>query len=367
MRIVVKVGTSTLTFENGQLNLEIMEKLVRQISNLMNKGDQVILVTSGAIGAGMGKLKITEKPRTIPEKQSLAAIGQGLLIEIYEKFFNEYGKTTAQILLTKDDFSERTRYLNISYTLSYLLKLGVVPIINENDTVTVDEIKIGDNDSLAALVAGLIEADMLIILSDIDGLYDKNPSVFKDARIIEEVPEFSDDLFEIAGGAGTKRGTGGMYTKIQAAKICWNSGVKMVIANGIRDNILNKIVNGEKIGTTFLPMKNPISSRKIWIAFNARVEGNIFIDDGATNAILKNGKSLLPGGILKSHGEYYVGDCVALINPHGKEIARGLINYSSKDVEKIKGCKTKEIENILGFKYYDEVIHRDNLVITNYN
>lgn len=365
MKIVVKVGTSTLTFENGQLNLEIMEKLVRQISNLLNRGEQVILVTSGAIGAGMGKLKITEKPRTIPEKQSLAAIGQGLLIEIYEKFFNEYGKTTAQILLTKDDFSERVRYLNISYTLSYLLKFGVVPIINENDTVTVDEIKIGDNDSLAALVAGLIEADMLIILSDIDGLYDKNPAIYKDARIIEEIEDFSDDLFEIAGGAGTKRGTGGMYTKIQAAKICWNSGVKMIIANGKNDNILNRIVSGEKIGTTFLPMKNPISSRKIWIAFNARVEGNIFIDDGAANAILKNGKSLLPGGILKSEGEYFVGDCVALINTCGKEIARGLINYSSKDVEKIKGCKTKDIENILGYKCYDEVIHRDNLVITN--
>ncbi|MGB9679454.1 MAG: glutamate 5-kinase [Thermoanaerobacteraceae bacterium] len=363
MRIVIKVGTSTLTYENGKLNLEIMEKLVRQIANLSNKGDQVILVTSGAIGAGMGKLNIKEKPKTIPEKQSLAAIGQGLLIEIYEKFFNEYGKTTAQILLTRDDFSERSRYLNISNALYNLFKLGVIPIINENDTVTVDEIKIGDNDSLGALVASLVEADLLVILTDIDGLYNKNPKQYHDAKIINEISEFSDDLFDIAGGAGTKRGTGGMFTKMQAAKICWNSGVKMVIANGKTDNILNKITKGEKVGTTFLPMKNPINSRKIWIAFNARINGLLFVDEGAVKAITKNGKSLLPGGIIKSEGDYNIGDCVALFDEENREFARGLINYSSKDIEKIKGSKTHDIEKILGFKYYDEVIHRDNLVI----
>jgi len=363
MRIVVKVGTSTLTYENGKLNLEIMEKLVRQIANLLNRGENVILVTSGAIGAGMGKLNLKEKPKTIPEKQSLAAIGQGLLIEIYEKFFNEYGKITAQVLLTKEDFSDRRRYLNVSYTLSNLLKWGVVPIINENDTVTVDEIKIGDNDTLAALLASLVEADILIILTDIDGLYDKDPRIYKEAKIIEVVEEFSDELFKIAGSAGTKRGTGGMYTKIQAAKICWNSGVKMIIANGKIDNVLNQIANGEKIGTTFLPMKKPISSRKVWIAFNAKVSGRLFIDEGAAKAIIKHGKSLLPSGVVKTEGDYDVGDCVAVVDHQEKEIARGLINYSSEEVEKIKGCKTHEIEKILGYKYYDEVIHRDNLVI----
>ncbi|MDI6604182.1 MAG: glutamate 5-kinase [Thermoanaerobacteraceae bacterium] len=363
MKIVVKVGTSTLTYENGQLNLEIMEKLSRQISNLQNRGDKVILVTSGAIGAGMGKLKITKKPKTIPEKQSLAAIGQGLLIELYEKFFNEYGKVTAQLLLTKDDFSTKERYLNISYTLSNLLNFGVVPIINENDTVTVDEIKIGDNDTLSALVAELIEADLLIILTDIDGLYDKNPAIHDDAVLIEEVKEFSDSLFDIAGVAGTERGTGGMYTKIQAAKICWNSGIKMIIANGKEENVLNKIANGEKIGTSFIPMSNPISSRKRWIAFNARTEGYIFINVAAANAILKERKTLLPSGITNIEGEFSTGDCVGIIDSSGKEIARGLINYSSSELNKIKGLKTKEIETVLGYKSYDEIIHKDNLVI----
>lgn len=363
MRIVVKVGTSTLTHENGKLNLEIMEKLVRQIANLSNKGEEVILVTSGAIGAGMGKLNLTEKPKNLPQKQALAAIGQGLLIEIYEKFFNEYGKITAQLLLTREDFSDRKRYLNMSYTLSNLLKWGVIPVINENDTVAVEEIKIGDNDTLAALVASLVEADLLIILTDIDGLFDKDPRIYKDAKVIEVVEEFSDDLFKIAGGAGTKRGTGGMYTKIQAAKICYNSGVKMVIANGKIDNVLNRIAAGEKIGTTFLPMKNPISSRKIWIAFNAKVNGFLFVDEGAAKALVKHGKSLLPSGVVKTEGQYDVGDCVAVVDHHGREIARGLVNYSSEEVEKIKGCKTHDIESILGYKYYDEVIHRDNLVV----
>ncbi|SNX55352.1 glutamate 5-kinase [Thermoanaerobacterium sp. RBIITD] len=363
MKIVVKVGTSTLTYENGQLNLEMMEKLSRQISNLQNRGDKVILVTSGAIGAGMGKLNIKQKPKTLPEKQSLAAVGQGLLIELYEKFFNEYGKVTAQLLLTKDDFSIRDRYLNISYTISNLLNYGVVPIINENDTVTVDEIKIGDNDTLSALVASLIEADILIILTDIDGLYNKNPSINNDAILIDIVEEFSDKLFDIAGGAGTKFGTGGMYTKMQAAKICYNSGVKMIIANGKLDNVLNRIANGEKIGTTFIPMQNPISSRKVWIAFNASVLGKLVIDDGAKNAILNKGKSLLPGGIKYTDGEYSVGDCVSIVDTNDKEIARGLINYTSSEVDKIKGYKSGDIEKILGYKNYDEVIHRDNLVI----
>lgn len=265
--------------------------------------------------------------------------------------------------MTKEDFSDRRRYLNVSYTLSNLLKWGVVPIINENDTVTVDEIKIGDNDTLAALLASLVEADLLIILTDIDGLYDKDPRIYKEAKIIEVVEEFSDELFKIAGSAGTKRGTGGMYTKIQAAKICWNSGVKMIIANGKIDNVLNRIANGEKIGTTFLPMKKPISSRKVWIAFNAKVSGRLFIDEGAAKAIIKHGKSLLPSGVVKTEGDYDVGDCVAVVDHQEKEIARGLINYSSEEVEKIKGCKTHNIEKILGYKYYDEVIHRDNLVI----
>ncbi|MGF7399495.1 glutamate 5-kinase [Thermoanaerobacterium thermosaccharolyticum] len=362
MKIVVKVGTSTLTYGNGQLNLEMMEKISRQISNLQNRGDKVILVTSGAIGAGMGKLNISKRPKTLPEKQSLAAIGQGLLIELYEKFFNEYGKTTAQLLLTKDDFSIRDRYLNISYTLSNLLKYNVVPIINENDTVTVDEIKIGDNDTLSALVASIIEADLLIILTDIDGLYDKDPRE-PDAKLIDVVEEFTDKLFEIAGGTGTNFGTGGMYTKIQAAKICYNSGVKMVIANGKLDNVLNRIANGEKIGTLFMPAQNPISNRKVWIAFNAHLAGKLVIDDGAKQAILNKGKSLLPSGIISTTGEYSVGDCVSIVDTDGREIARGLINYTSFEVNKIKGLKSTEIDKILGYKSYDEVIHRDNLVV----
>lgn len=362
MKIVVKVGTSTLTYENGKLNLEMMEKIVRQISNLQNKGDKVVLVTSGAIGAGMGKLNILKRPKTLPEKQSLAAIGQGLLIGLYEKFFNEYGKTTAQLLLTKDDFSIRERYLNISYTLSNLLRYNVVPIINENDTVTVDEIKIGDNDTLSALVASIVEADLLIILTDIDGLYDRDPKA-DGAKLIDVVYDFSDALFEIAGGSGTDFGTGGMYTKIQAAKICYNSGVKMVIANGKFDNVLNKIAAGERIGTVFMPAKNPISNRKVWIAFNAQLSGKLTIDDGARQAILENGKSLLPSGIISTDGEYSVGDCVSIYDKHGKEIARGLINYTSDEVSKIKGLKSTEIDKVLGYKNYDEVVHRDNLVV----
>lgn len=356
------MGTSTLTHNSGKLNIAFIENLVNQIADLNNMGKQVILVSSGAVGAGMGKLGITVRPRALPEKQALAAIGQGILMHMYEKTFAEYNHTVAQVLLTKEDLANRKRYLNARNTIFALLNYDTVPIINENDTVAAEEIKLGDNDTLSALVAGLVDADLLILLSDIDGLYTKHPSNIG-AEKIPVVKDIDEGTESFAGGAGSNLGTGGMFTKIQAAKMAGASGIPMVIADGRRKDVLREILSGINPGTLFIPKEDRHGTRKCWLAFCSDTQGKITVDEGATNAILKKGKSLLPAGILNIEGDFEAGNIVSLVSIIGKEIARGFVNYSSIDINLIKGVKTGDIVDILGSKDYDEVIHRDNLAL----
>jgi len=362
-RIVVKVGSSTLTYANGKLNLYQMERLVRELADLKNQGLEIILVSSGAVGAGMGKMDFEERPKNIPEKQALAAIGQGILMHLYEKFFSEYGKTVAQVLLTREDLANRDRFLNARNTLLTLLRLGVTPIINENDTVAYEEIKFGDNDTLAALVAGLIDADLLIVLSDIDGLYTSDPRDDETAQLIKVVEEITPEIIEQAGGTKTKLGSGGMVTKLEAAKIASNSGIPMLVTNGSREGVIRETIKGINPGTLFIPREHHrLKTRKAWIAFGSKVKGRLFVDSGAEKALVVKGKSLLPSGITAVEGDFQRGNVVSIIGQSG-EIARGIVNYASKEINKLKGCQSKDIYKILGHKDYDEVIHRDNLTL----
>ncbi len=326
-------------------------------------GYEIVVVSSGAVAAGMKKLGLKEKPKDIRLKQAAAAVGQSSLMWAYEKSFGDFGKKVAQVLLTREDFSERGRYLNSKNTLITLLSYGIIPIINENDTVATDEIKFGDNDQLAALVSGLIDAERLIILSDVEGLYSSDPTKNPEAKIIPFVSEISPEFEAMAGGAGSAVGTGGMYSKILAAKKAVSYGVKVNIISGRKKGLIVSLLNGVHIGTEFKPQIKKISSRKGWIAYAIRPRGSLVIDDGAVNAILKAGKSLLPSGIVRVEGVFDTGDAVYCVDLHGNRIAKGIVNYSSQDTEKIKGKKTTEIESILGYKYSDEVVHRDNMVV----
>lgn len=360
-KIVVKVGTSTLTHKNGKLNLEQIERLVRQLSDLRNQGKDVVLVSSGAIGAGMGKLNLEQRPKTIPEKQAVAAVGQGILLHIYEKMFSEYGQATAQLLLTKADLEHRQRFLNGRNTLLTLLKFGVIPIVNENDTVAFEEIKFGDNDTLAALVGTLIDADLILLLTDIDGFYDGDPRKNKNAKRISVVETINEEIEGLAGNVGSKFGSGGMITKITAARIAVNAGIPLMIGHGAEANILRRLTSGEDVGTLFLPVEMKPHLRKSWIAFGSHVGGRIVIDDGAKEALLHKGKSLLPSGVTAVEGDFSAGAVVQIVDLQGREFARGITNYSWIELNRIKGQKCKDICSILGYKDYDEVIHRDNL------
>lgn len=362
-RFVVKVGTSTLTHATGKLNFFRIEKLVRELSDLANQGKEVILVTSGAVGAGMDRLGLKEKPKTIPEKQAAAAIGQGILMHIYEKLFGEYGQIVAQVLLTREDSVKHKRYINSRNTLLTLLKNSVIPVINENDAVAIDELKIGDNDTLSAMVASIVDADVLIILSDVEGVFDDNPQNNPDAKLISQIDDITPEIESLAGGPGTLRGTGGMYTKIQAAKIAVNSGVTMLIASGSREGVIREIVCGNNIGTLFLAKQNRIHTRKGWLAFGARIQGSVTVDDGCARAIREKGSSLLSAGIKGVDGSFGYGNTIRVVSLDGREIARGITNYSSEDIGKIMGVHTDKIADILGSKPYDEVIHRDNMVV----
>ena len=318
-RIVVKVGTSTLTHENGRLNILRIESLVKQLADLANQGKEVILVSSGAVGAGLAPLGLKEKPKDIATKQAAAAVGQGILLHMYEKLFGEYGHTVGQVLLTREDSTKRSRYVNLRNTLLSLLTLGVIPIINENDVVAVDELKIGDNDTLSASVASIIEADMLIILSDIEGLYTANPQTDPTATLIEEVDQITPHIYEISGGAGSSRGTGGMYTKIEAANIAVNSGVHMVIALGAAPLVISRVASGEKVGTHFVPRTTKPHMKKRWMAFGSRLQGTIIVDEGCAHALMTQGSSLLAVGITAVEGEFDEGETVSIVF-EGEEI-----------------------------------------------
>ncbi|MHB1127521.1 MAG: glutamate 5-kinase [Bacillota bacterium] len=363
-RLVVKVGTSTLTHSNGQLNLYHLEKLVRQLADIANQGKEVVLVTSGAVGAGIGKLGLKQRPKNIPEKQAAAAVGQGVLLHMYEKLFAEYGHTVAQVLLTREDVADRRRYLNARNTLLTLLQYRVIPIVNENDTIAVDEIRLGDNDTLSALVAGLVDAHLLILLTDTDGLFTGNPKSNSQATLIPLVSEINQDIEGLAGGAGSTGGTGGMATKVHAARIAMGTGIPMIIANGSREGIIRRILQGEGEGTLFITKEGRMHARKRWIAFGSDIQGSIHVDAGATQAILTGGKSLLPIGVTAVIGSFEAGNVVSVIGPEGQEIARGMVNYNATEVEKIKGKKSSEIASVLGYKDYDEIVHRNNMSLT---
>jgi glutamate 5-kinase len=362
-RIVVKVGTSTLTHSTGKLNLFRIEKLARELSDLANQGKQIILVSSGAVSAGMERLGLKTKPKTMPEKQAAAAVGQGILLHIYEKMFGEYGQIVAQVLLTRADSVNRKRYTNSRNTLMALLNQGVIPIINENDAVSIDELKIGDNDTLSAMVASIIDADLLIILSDVDGVFTANPQTNPGATLLSEIADITPIIEELAGGPGSQRGTGGMYTKIQAAKIAVNSGVTMVIASGTADGVVREVLAGNKVGTIFISKENRLQIRKRWLAFGVRVSGRVTVDNGGVQALLKGGSSLLAAGITAVEGDFEMGNTISIVSASGRELARGITNYSSDDVSKIKGAHTHEICDLLGSKPFDEIVHRDNLVL----
>ncbi len=363
MRIVVKIGSNLLTDKSGRINKRRIHSFAREISELSKNSYEIVMVSSGAIASGLKKLGLKSKPKEIRKKQATAAVGQPLLMWMYEQYFLKYKKHIAQILLTRDDLSDRIRYINAKNTILTLLEMGVIPIINENDTVATDEIKFGDNDQLAALVSGLIEANKLIILSDVEGLYTADPKKDPEAKIIKRVKEFSKELESLAKPTSTGFGTGGMYSKVIAAKKATSFGIPVHIVNGRKYGNITAILQGKEIGTFFEPTKDRVTSRKGWIAYATRAKGTLHIDEGAVKALLKNGKSLLPSGIKKVEGEFDISDAVYCIDEQGQRIAKGLVNYSSCEIKLIKGKKSSEIEKILGYKYSDEVIHRDNLVI----
>ncbi|MCS7201873.1 MAG: glutamate 5-kinase [Dictyoglomus sp.] len=357
-RIVIKIGTSSLIDSLGSLSQEKLLRIVEQCVKLRRLNKEVILVSSGAIASGREVLKSLANRKDLPAKQALAAVGQIRLMQYYSNLFSLFKQPVAQILLTAEDLNDRKRFLNISYTFETLLKEGVIPIVNENDTVAVDEIKIGDNDTLSAKVACAVNSDLLIILSDVDGVYTKDPHLDPNAELISEIYEI-DETIEKSAGPG--KGTGGMSTKISSAKIVMEAGIPMVLANSEENDVIIRIINGERIGTYFVPKKEYRKKRKHWLLFITKPEGKIYIDEGAVEAILKKGKSLLPVGIKKVEGNFLNGDVVSICDMKGKEIARGISNYSSSELTRIIGKTREEIIELTDF-VYEEAIHRDNLV-----
>lgn len=362
-RIVVKVGSSILASVEKGLLYDVFSHLTKDISDLKRQGFEFVLVSSGAIAAGMEKLGYKTRPQDITQKQATAAVGQTRLMNIYEDYFSRYQQMVAQILLTHDDLSHRRRFLNARNTLLTLLELGIIPIINENDTVVVDEIKFGDNDNLSALITNLIGADLLIILTDMDGLCDSDPRINPHARCIPLVEEIDADLEGIVGVSRSETGVGGMVSKIQAARKASRFGIPTVVVRGNKEGVLRQILKGKEVGTLILPKREALSSRKHWIAFNPKPKGDVIVDDGAKRAVVQKGKSLLPSGIMKIRGNFNRGDLVTCLGPRGREFARGLVNYSATELEKIRGLRSDQIESTLGYKYSDEVIHRDDLVV----
>ena len=362
-RIVVKIGSRVLTGAEEGLDGAVMKELGAQIARLKSAGREVIVVSSGAVAAGRSALGISGKPRTIPQKQAAAAVGQSRLMWAYEEAFAPFGQSVAQILLTRDDLSDRLRFLNARSTIETLLACGIIPIINENDTVAVDEIKFGDNDNLSALVTNLTEAELLVIMTDIDGFYDADPRSSSTARLISVVEGITRKVEQAAGGSASTVGTGGMVTKLAAAKKAGKSGVPTLMVNGRIPGILDRAIAGEDVGTLFLPARESLTSRKHWIAYTLRPKGRITVDDGARAVLSRDGRSLLPSGIIRAEGEFDRGDCVRVAGPDGSEFARGIAAYSHKEVEQLLGRKSGEIEDILGYRYGDEIIHRDNLVV----
>jgi glutamate 5-kinase len=362
-RLVVKVGSSLVTNDGRGLDQAAIGRWAAQIAQLRERGKEVVLVSSGAIAEGMQRLGWAKRPREIAELQAAAAVGQMGLAQVYESRFAEYGIRTAQILLTHADLADRERYLNARSALLTLLRLGVVPIINENDTVVTDEIKFGDNDTLGALVANLIEGDALIILTDQQGLFTADPRKNPAAKLVREADAGATDLEAMASGAGSAIGRGGMLTKILAAKRAAGSGANTVIASGREPDVLTRLATGEAIGTQLVARTARLAARKQWMADHLQVRGHVVIDDGAVEKLTVAGKSLLPIGVVDVHGAFARGEVIACVNSTGREVARGLTNYSSAEAKLIHRHASSEIETILGYMLEPELIHRDNLVL----
>lgn len=362
-KIVVKVGSSSLCDEKGQVDREKISHLISQVSQLKEKGYTVVLVSSGAIAAGMGTMQLENKPQTIPEKQALAAIGQAKLMEIYEELFALEHLKCAQVLLNHGDFDDRKRLMNLTNTLRALEQYGVVPIVNENDALAVDEIKVGDNDTLAALLVPVVDAKLLVLVTDIDGLYTKNPHLYKDAKFIDYVEYVDEEVESMASDTQSNIGTGGMSTKLKAARIANAYGCHQVIVNGNHPNYLTDIFKKD-IGTWFNGKSGmTLSAKAHWIAYRTLSKGEIIVDEGAKDALELARKSLLPKGVIDVKGEFLSGSIVDIVDVNEKVIGKGITNYSSEEIKRIKGYNTCCIEELIGYKDYDEIIHANNLAL----
>ena len=361
-RIVVKVGTSTITYPTGKMNLNRLESLVRELADLANQGREIVLVSSGAIAVGRDRMN-RKKSASIPERQAMAAVGQGILMHVYETLFASYGQAAGQVLLTKENSASHNQYANSRNALIEMLRLNIVPVINENDAVSVDELKIGDNDNLSATVASLIDADLLILLSDVDGVYTANPQTHPEAVKLSEIDEITPQVEQMAGGVLSEVGTGGMHTKIEAAKIARSAGVSMVIASGDKPGMIRSILEGEEIGTLFPAKEAHLRVRKSWLAFGRHITGDLTVDAGCARAMLEKGSSLLPAGLLAVEGDFAAKSTVRVLDAAGREITRGITNYDAITLRRIAGHRTEELGTLLPGSPQDEVIHRDNMVI----
>jgi len=363
-RWVVKIGSALLTADGAGLDREAIRAWVAQMLALRARSIELVLVSSGAVAEGMQRLGWTRRPHTLHELQAAAAVGQMGLVQAYESNFQQHGVHTAQVLLTHDDLSNRQRYLNARNTLRTLLDLGVLPVVNENDTVVTDEIRFGDNDTLAALVANLVEADALVILTDQAGLFDRDPRRHADAKLLHEAQAADPSLDAMVGGAAGSLGRGGMLTKLRAARLAARSGAGTVIASGREPRVLERIAEGERLGTLLLPEQETQAARKQWLAGHLQLRGRLVLDAGAVKVLCESGRSLLPVGVTAVEGDFDRGEVVACVDETGREIARGLVNYDADEARRIMGRPSRELESILGYVGEPELIHRDNLVLT---
>ncbi|HXV47637.1 MAG TPA: glutamate 5-kinase [Candidatus Binatia bacterium] len=362
-RVVIKVGSQILSSSEG-IEENRLRSLVRELAELHERRKKIVVVSSGAVAAGMTRLKRKERPKTIPQKQALAAVGQIKLMALYENAFAKFDKNVAQVLLTADDLANRQRYINAKHTFDMLLGSSIIPIVNENDTVAVEEMKFGDNDHLSALVATLLEADLLVILSDVEGVYDRDPRAHQNALLIPLISQARGIRGAIGGGSVSPVGTGGMATKLAAAEEAAAAGIPTLIASGLESGALEKVFDArQQFGTLILAEENRLPSRKHWIAYNLKPSGEIVVDQGAHDAVVQKGKSLLPSGLKEVRGAFGVGECVRCLDAQGREFARGLVNYSAQELNRIRGLHTSRIEKVLGYKAYEEIIHRDDLVV----
>ena len=360
---VVKIGSSVLTHDDGSLDESVFKEIAKQVFSLKQRGVRTIIVSSGAIASGMKKLGLSSKPVEIDVKQAISACGQTELIRSYEEAFSEFGLNVAQILLTRDGFSDRKRFLNSRKTVRRLLEMEIIPVINENDTVSFEEIMFGDNDNLAALVISLTEADLLVLLSDVEGFFDKDPAKSEDARLLSTIAEIDSRIESFAGDTFGRTTSGGMRTKIQAARSAAAFGVPTIIASGKRKDSLLSIFDGREYGTVILPTRERLRGRKHWIAYTLKPRGKLILDEGAAEAITRKGRSLLPSGIREVEGEFEIGELVSCFDSSEVEISRGLCSYGSSEVRRIIGRKSSEIEDVLGYRYSDEIIHRNEMVV----